>query len=171
LGPAGEEPAVAGPQGGGPNGGSGIEWQYSETANGFYRNPPARRTGGGGGGIPTVLTITGPVGEWLRCDQSDPAFLCSEVDGPEDTDTQAGIMGILCPEGPGENGRPMYSWIRFTREIENGEPTQWYGDEADCSEIGDEDFIPMEEFSYTVDCNLFQPLGKPAIARNPQTKT
>lgn len=172
AGPAGQEPAFAGPQGGGPNGGSGIEWQYSESGNGFYRDPPSRETGGGGdGGPPTVLTITGPVGEWLRCDQSDPAFLCSEYEGPRDTETEAGIMGILCPEGPGDNGRPMYSWIRFTREIEDGEPTQWYGDEADCSEISDDDFIPIEEFSYTVDCNLFQPLGEPAIARNPQTKT
>ena len=48
VGSAGKSQAFAdGPQGGG---GTGIGWQYSESANGYYRPPQSSGGGGGGGG-------------------------------------------------------------------------------------------------------------------------
>lgn len=145
--------------------GQGIGWQYSESANGYYRPPQddsGGGGGGGGGGIPLVFTDYGTPGEWLECPSDDETFACENDPGAE-------ITGILCGgDGVGPRGLPEYPWIRYERTLENGEPTRWVGKEADCSEPGEDDFVPMEEISYTVDYEVFQPLGDPQIRMHPQ---
>lgn len=145
--------------------GQGIGWQYSESANGYYRTPQDGNSGGGGGGggdaIPLEFTDYGTPGEWLNCPGDDETFACENDPGAE-------ITGILCGgDGTGPRGLPEYPWIRYERTLEGGEPTRWVGKEADCSEPDDNNFVAMEEISYTVDYEVFQPLGDPEIRINP----
>lgn len=145
--------------------GQGLGWTYSESANGYYR-PPADTTGGGGGGggdgIPLERTDYGTPGEWLNCPENDETYACEGDPGAE-------ITGILCGgDGTGPRGLPEYPWIYYQRTIgDDGEPTRWVGKEADCSEPDDDNFVPMEEISYTVNYEVFEPLGDPEIRIHP----
>ncbi len=47
-------------------------------------------------------------------------------------------------------------------------PRGWW--RRDCVEVSDEDWTPIEEISYRVDYEIFQPLGKPRLDLNPNPK-
>jgi hypothetical protein len=162
--PAGITPAYAdGPQGGG---GPGIGWQYSESANGYYRPPQSTGGGGGGGGGPaTVMTEWGstPGGD-LDCPGADPAYAC-------EGDPGAYITGISCGAATGPRGLPSYPWIRYERTITGGEPGLWIGREADCDEPDEDNFIPMQEISWEVNYQVFQELNAPGITISPNART
>jgi hypothetical protein len=151
-------PAHAGPQ-------DGIGWQYSESANGYWRPPQA--TGapptGGSSGPATVFVQRSNTNE-LLCPEGNPDFAC---DGPP-----AYITGIICGANlRGPRGLPLFAWIRWEREIVDGEPGPWIGREADCEEPGDDDFIPMEEISWEVNYQVFQQLNAPDIQISPNART
>ena len=157
--PAGVTPAEAGPQ-------DGIGWQYSESANGFYRQPTGDAPGGGGDGGPATVRVewgSTPGGE-LQCPEANPAYAC-------EGDPGAFITGILCGAETGPRGLPSFPWIRYERDIgAGGEPGLWIGREADCDEPNEDDFVPMQEISYEVNYRVFQPLGEPELALNPNPK-
>jgi hypothetical protein len=154
----------------GVTGGGGLTWQYSDTANGYWRQPQSRSSGGGGDtGPATVYVQYGTPGEALQCPRNDQAFMCSNPNN--ETEGGAGIVGILCGEDVGDRGLPVYPWIRYTREIENGQPTQWYGDFADCTEPGDDDFVEMQDISDQIQADVFELVGKPMFHIAPNNKT
>ena len=151
--------AYAGPQNGG--GQTGIGWQYSESANGYYRQPTTSGGGGGGGGPATVMTIWGttPGGD-LVCPRGNPEYDCS-----------TGVTGIYCGSATGPRGLPNYPWIRYERTIKGGQPGKWSGADADCDEPGQNDFIPMQEISWSVNYKVFQQLNTPRITIAPNART
>ncbi len=160
VGSAGKSQAFAdGPQGGG---GTGIGWQYSESANGYYRPPQSSGGGGGGGGPATVMTVWGTVpGGDLTCPDADPAYDCS-----------TGTVGMYCGSAVGPRGLPRYPWIRYERTIgAGGNPGRWRGVDAACDEPGQDDFIPMQEISWEVNYQVFQELNAPGITISPNART
>jgi hypothetical protein len=136
--------------------GPGIGWQYSETAHSYWRPPAGTPTPGNDGpsGPPLVYTQTNGTNE-VQCPDGDPAFAC---DGPP-----AYITGMLCGSAlRGPRGLPLFAWIRYERTIgPNGQPTLWVGREAGCDEPGEDDVVPMQEISDTINAEVFQPVGEP----------
>ncbi|MGW5365021.1 hypothetical protein [Actinopolymorpha pittospori] len=160
LSPSAATPAYAGPQDG-----TGIGWQYSESANGYWRAPHANSEPGGGDSGPATVWVQQSSTNELLCPEGDPAFACQE---PE-----AYITGMLCGTAlRGPRGLPLFAQIRWERTIgPDGQPTPWVGREADCVEPGEDDFIPMEEITWEVNYEVFQELERPAITISPAGRT
>lgn len=146
----GAAPASAGPQ-------NGISWQYSESANGYWR-PPRGDTPPPSG--PARVWVQWSSGLSLFCPDDDPAFNC--VDG---------VSAIVCAAVEGPRGLPRFAWIRWERDIVNGEPEPWLGADAGCDEPGEDDFIPMEEISWEVNYRVFQHLPQPTVKIAPNART
>ncbi|MBE1607571.1 hypothetical protein [Actinopolymorpha pittospori] len=160
MSPSAAAPAYAGPQ-------DGIGWQYSESANGYWRAPQADSVPTGGDSGPALVWVQHSSTNELLCPETDPAFACAE-DDPE-----AYIRGITCGTAlRGPRGLPLFAWIRWERRIgPDGQPTKWSGQDADCDEPGEDDFIPMEEISWEVNYKVFQELERPAITISPAGRT
>jgi hypothetical protein len=151
----GAAPASAGPQ-------NGISWQHSESANGYWRPPRGDSAPPSG---PARVWVQWSSTNELHCPDDDEAFACT-------SDEEAEILGILCPTTiRGPRGLPLFAWIRWERDIVNGEPGRWVGREAGCDEPRDDDFIPMEEISWEVNYRVFQHLRQPTVKIAPNART
>lgn len=153
----GATPASAGPQ-------NGISWQYSESANGYWRPPHGDSRPPGGNNGPARVWVQRSSTNELHCPADDPAFACS---GDETY-----ITGIICGTAlRGPRGLPLFAWIRWERDIVDGTPGLWVGAEAGCDEPGEENFIPMEEISWEVNYQVFQHLPEPSVSIAPNART
>ena len=139
-------PAYAGPEL------PGIGWQYSEEGKGYYREPQSGESGGGGGGPALTMTEVGI-----------PSQVC--VDAPNRQCN--GFHSLTCGLGIGPNNRPWYAHLNY-RRTDAGAP--WVYESNDCIEVTDEDWISLEEISYRVDFEVFQPLGEPNLDLSPAPK-
>lgn len=138
-----------------------ISWQYSESANGYYREPSGRESGGDGGPA-TVRYVYGAYNDWAECPAADPAFNCD-----------AGVTGMKCAiDSVGPRGLPRFPWIRYERTIQpDGTPTLWVGVDAACSEPSEDDFVPMEEISTQLNYEVIQDLAEPQVDLFPAVTT
>lgn len=146
--------------------GPGIGWQYSSTANGYWRPPQPTSPGGGSGGPATVWIQRNGTNE-VHCDENDPAFWCLGGEGVPDNPTE--IMGILCGSAlRGPRGLPLFGWIRWERAIlPDGTPDRWIGKDAGCDEPGEEDFVPMERITEIATADVFHGLNLPLFVLKP----
>ena len=162
VGSAGKSQAFAdGPQGGG---GTGIGWQYSESANGYYRPPQSSG---------------GRRRRWRSRDGDDRlgdgARRRPDVSGRRPGVRLRGYRDrwhVLRIRGHGPRGLPRYPWIRYERTIgAGGNPAGGAVSTLTCDEPGQDDFIPMQEISWEVNYQVFQELNAPGITISPNART
>jgi hypothetical protein len=143
-----------------------VEWHYSSEANGYWRPPRPTSPGGGGGGGPATVWVQRNGTNYVACDPADPAFWCSQGEGPDDPTEITGMWCGTALRGP--RGLPLFAWIRWERAIKpDGTPDKWIGKDADCDEPGDNDFVPMEEIRETARADVIEDILPPTLAFKP----